>query len=81
MRLILASASPRRAELLRAAGYAFDVVVTNVDESIRAGETPSTYVRRLAAEKSMAAFPPPLAGNMGELRRDSPKPSGEEVRW
>jgi septum formation protein len=55
MRLILASASPRRAELLRAAGYEFDVVAANVDESMRDGETPSIYVRRLAAEKSAAA--------------------------
>jgi len=55
MRLILASASPRRAELLRSAGYTFDVVVADVDESIRPGESPSTYVRRLAAEKSAAA--------------------------
>ncbi|MCU1385532.1 MAG: maf protein [Acidobacteria bacterium] len=55
MHLVLASASPRRAELLRAAGYTFDVVVANVDESIRAGEAASTYVRRLAAEKSTAA--------------------------
>jgi nucleoside triphosphate pyrophosphatase len=55
VRLILASASPRRAELLRAAGYAFDVVVTDVDESIRDAESPATYVRRLAAEKSAAA--------------------------
>ena len=52
MRLILASASPRRAELLRSAGYIFDVVVADVDESIRAGETPATYVRRVAADKS-----------------------------
>lgn len=56
MRLILASASPRRAELLRSAGYSFEVVVATVDESIRAGESPSGYVRRLAAEKSMAAL-------------------------
>ena len=56
MRLILASASPRRAELLRAAGYTFDVVVADVDESIRPGESPSIYVRRLAAEKSAAAM-------------------------
>jgi len=53
--LILASASPRRAELLRSAGYTFDVVVTDVDESIRPGESPSIYVRRLAADKSAAA--------------------------
>jgi septum formation protein len=56
VRLILASASPRRAELLRSAGYSFEVVVANVDESIRAGESPSTYVRRLAADKSAAAM-------------------------
>jgi septum formation protein len=67
MRLILASASPRRAELLRAAGYSFDVVVANVDESIRAGETPSTYVRRLAAEKSAAVL---LGGHTGPPLQD-----------
>jgi nucleoside triphosphate pyrophosphatase len=55
VRLILASASPRRAELLRAAGFEFDVVVTDVDESIRDGESPRQYVKRLAAEKSAAA--------------------------
>ncbi len=54
MRLILASASPRRAELLRAAGYEFEVVVADVDERAREGETPASYVRRLAAEKSAA---------------------------
>src|SRR4051812_16377250 len=52
--LILASASPRRAELLRAAGYTFEVVVPDVDEAIRAGELPAAYVRRLAADKSAA---------------------------
>ena len=55
MRLILASASPRRAELLRAAGFEFDVVAADVDESVRPGESPRQYVRRLAAEKSLAA--------------------------
>jgi septum formation protein len=55
MRLVLASASPRRAELLRAAGFTFDIVVTDVDEQVRPGETASAYVRRLAAEKSAAA--------------------------
>jgi len=54
--LILASASPRRAELLRAAGYEFDVVVADVDESLRNGESPSAYVRRLAAAKSAAVM-------------------------
>jgi len=54
VRLILASASPRRAELLRAAGYEFETVVADVDERVRDGETPAEYVRRLAAEKSAA---------------------------
>jgi len=54
MRLILASASPRRAELLRAAGFTFDAFAADVEESIRPGESPSAYVRRLAADKSAA---------------------------
>jgi septum formation protein len=53
--LVLASASPRRAELLRAAGFTFDTIVADVDERVRAGESASDYVRRLAAEKSAAA--------------------------
>jgi septum formation protein len=55
VRLILASASPRRAELLRAAGFEFETIVADVDERVRADETPARYVRRLAAEKSAAA--------------------------
>jgi len=56
MHLVLASTSPRRAELLRAAGYTFDVLPVDIDERVRAGETPRDYVRRLAAEKSAAAW-------------------------
>ena len=56
MRFVLASASPRRAELLRAAGFAFDTCVVDVDERPRAGEPPRDYVRRLAMEKSAAAM-------------------------
>ncbi len=56
MRLVLASASPRRADLLRAAGFRFETVVTEVDERARPHETPFAYVRRLAAEKSSAAM-------------------------
>jgi septum formation protein len=55
MRLILASASPRRAEILRNAGIAFEVQAALLDESIRAGEMPGDYVRRLALEKARAA--------------------------
>lgn len=55
MRLVLASASPRRAALLDAAGYTFDVVRVELDESARSGEAAALYVRRLAADKSAAA--------------------------
>ena len=51
-RLILASASPRRADLLRAAGFTFDVEHADVDERRDAHETPTTYVRRLALVKA-----------------------------
>jgi septum formation protein len=54
MTLILASASPRRADLLRAAGFAFEVKPAHVDERVTAGETPAAYVARLAAEKAEA---------------------------
>src|SRR5947208_2406681 len=56
MRLVLASASPRRAELLRAAGYQFETLAVDLDEGVNAGETPDVYVARLAHEKSAAAL-------------------------
>ena len=56
MRLILASASPRRAELLTAAGYAFDIHAVDVDRAHRTRRAPASYVQRLAAEKSARAL-------------------------
>jgi septum formation protein len=56
MRLVLASASPRRAELLTAAGFVFDVLPVDVDERMRPGEPPADHVRRLASEKSARAL-------------------------
>jgi septum formation protein len=58
MRLVLASASPRRAELLRAAGFEFLVRPVDVDEAVRPGEPPAEYVRRLAEEKAVACQDP-----------------------
>jgi len=63
VRLILASASPRRAELLRAAGYEFDIHAVEIDERLRAGESPVEYVQRLAQEKSARAFKELSAGD------------------
>ena len=50
--LVLASGSPRRAELLRQAGIRFEVSVPDVDETLHPGEAPEAYVRRLAAAKA-----------------------------
>jgi septum formation protein len=53
--LILASASPRRAELLRAAGIEFETLPVDIDETALPDETPEALVRRLAEEKARAA--------------------------
>jgi len=54
MKLILASNSPRRKELLAQAGLEFVVMPAEVDERQLAGETPRAYVLRLAGEKAQA---------------------------
>lgn len=51
-KLILASASPRRAEILRDAGIPFSVLSSAVDETVIPGETPQELVRRLALAKA-----------------------------
>ncbi len=55
MRLVLASGSPRRADLLRAAGIPFDIFRVEVDERFQPGEKPEDAVRRLADAKAGAA--------------------------
>ena len=52
--LVLASSSPRRAEILRAAGWPFEAAAANVDETARGGEEAVEYVERLACEKAEA---------------------------
>jgi septum formation protein len=54
--LILASASPRRRELLAQAGFLFEVDAADLDETQRVGEDAADYVRRLAVEKASAVF-------------------------
>jgi septum formation protein len=56
MRLILASASPRRRELLSTTGLVFDVQAVDVDERVGADHRPEDYVLRLASEKSARAL-------------------------
>ncbi|GAB5415852.1 MAG: Maf family protein [Congregibacter sp.] len=54
MRLLLGSASPRRAQLLRQLGADFEQRSADIDESVLPGEHPEDYVARLAREKSQA---------------------------
>lgn len=77
MRLVLASASPRRRELLTAAGLEFDVIVADVDERQHAGEAPEVYVRRVAIDKAAAVRA--RAGDRPVLAADTIVVAGGEV--
>lgn len=54
--LILASASPRRRELLTQAGLTFTVEPAHIPEDLQPGEAPSAFVQRLAVEKAQAVW-------------------------
>jgi septum formation protein len=56
MTLVLASASPRRQELLRGAGIGFTVSPADIPEIPQAFEKPRDFAERLAREKALAAF-------------------------
>jgi septum formation protein len=64
MRLILASRSPRRQELLRNAGFEFDVDPSSVLEEQLPNETPVAFVRRLAQEKAREVASRSPAGSL-----------------
>ncbi len=51
---MLASASPRRAQLLESAGIDFDVDPAGVDETVRESEAPAAYAARIARDKALA---------------------------
>jgi septum formation protein len=53
-RLILASVSPRRIELLKLMGLDFEVMPSGIDEAFRRGETPREHVLRLSEGKALA---------------------------
>ena len=55
-KLILASGSPRRKELLSQLGYQFSVIRTDVEETQSLGETPIQYVERLSQDKALAGL-------------------------
>lgn len=54
-KIILASASPRRAEILRTVGWPFETLPVDIDETRRTAESAVDYVQRLAREKAEAA--------------------------
>jgi septum formation protein len=54
--LVLASASPRRRELLTQAGFIFSVAPASISEDLRPGENPLAYVTRLALEKAQSVY-------------------------
>jgi len=60
--LILASASPRRSEILKAVGWPFETHPAGVDETRLAGEAPEEFVGRLAREKAQAVASTRLFG-------------------
>jgi len=95
MKLILASSSPRRAEVLRNAGLEFEVRHADIDETRRDGEFADAYVKRLAVDKAHAVAEAESAGgdfivigadtvvvNRGEilLKPDSPDDARRMLR-
>ena len=66
MKLILASGSPRRADILRAAGFSIEICAPDIAEVRRPSELAGDYVRRLAEEKARA-----VAKRIGNSHADS----------
>ena len=79
--LILASASPRRAELLQQVGVSFTVRTANIDESRRGQETAADYVQRLARSKALAVAQTLTAHEQGQviLAADTTVAIGEHI--
>jgi septum formation protein len=76
LKLVLASRSPRRAELLAAAGIEFTVRVADIDETPLAGEPPREYVLRVAEEKARAV---PASEGETVLAADTSVVLGDEI--
>jgi len=76
VRLILASSSPRRSQLLREAGIAFEVARPDIDETPYPGEAPDAYVLRLSREKALAI---PAQQGMVVLSADTTVADGQHI--
>lgn len=77
--LILASASPRRAELLRSAGFTFSVMAADVDETPLPTETASDYVLRVARAKARAVASTGQAGGAMIVAADTAVVTGSRI--
>jgi septum formation protein len=77
--LVLASASPRRKELLNQAGYEFEVVPANIPEDRQHGEGAIEFVTRLAREKAEFAFEHMTADDLLVLGADTIVVTAEEI--
>ena len=53
-KLVMASGSPRRAEILERAGWPHEIIVAGIDETVLPNEAPAAYVQRLARSKAEA---------------------------
>ena len=71
MRLVLASASPRRRELLARAGYRFSVITSDIPEVRADDESPLAYTRRLARSKAEAVLARVLDTQVAVLGADT----------
>jgi len=69
--IVLASASPRRMELLRQIGVSFTVVEHQVNEEVLPGEEPQGYVQRLALEKARSAQSSRMTDDLPVLGADT----------
>ena len=77
--IVLASASPRRRQLLEAAGVSLLIRPTDTDESVRAGERPKPYALRVAREKARAADASGPSGLLPVLAADTTVALGEWI--
>jgi septum formation protein len=56
MKILLASASPRRQELLRMIGLAPEIIIPAIDEMVRPDEAPAAFLERVAIAKGIAVY-------------------------
>ncbi len=76
--IILASASPRRRQLLDQIGVRYRIEAADIDETVHSGETPECYVSRMAAQKS-AIIRERVGSHLPVLGADTAVVLGDEI--